>query len=66
MPDALRSVCQSLNLLTTTFGSMVAGLINSIFAGWLPNNLDDGHAEYMRVVVRPTVARHPMAPYDTI
>jgi len=45
VPSNMRSVCQALNLLTTSLGSMVTGGINSIFASWLPDNLDDGKLE---------------------
>lgn len=47
VPTEMRSVCQALNLLTTSLGSMVTGGINSIFASWLPDNLNDGHLEYV-------------------
>ena len=47
VPIEMRSVCQVLNLLTTSLGSMITGGINSIFASWLPDNLDDGHLEYV-------------------
>ena len=49
VPASLKSVCQALNLLTTTFGAMVAAVLNSVFASWLPDDLDDGHAERMYV-----------------
>ena len=50
VPASLKSVCQALNLLTTTFGAMVAAVLNSVFARWLPDDLDDGHAERLQPV----------------
>jgi len=47
VPEQLKSTCQSLNLLTTTFGGIVAGTINSLFSNWLPNNLNNGRMENM-------------------
>ena len=45
VPNNMRSVCQALNLLTTSLGSMLTGGINSIFSSWLPDNLNDGKLE---------------------
>ncbi|KAG1712440.1 hypothetical protein DVH05_000188 [Phytophthora capsici] len=47
VPESMRSVCQALNLLTTTLGFIVAGALNSIFSFWIPSNLNDGHLEYI-------------------
>ena len=35
VPPSMRSVCQALNLLTTSLGYMVAGGINSVFSSWI-------------------------------
>ncbi|KAF0712760.1 hypothetical protein As57867_004674, partial [Aphanomyces stellatus] len=45
VPEGMRSVCQALNLLTTTLGSLVAGGTNSIFSFWITSDLNDGHLE---------------------
>lgn len=45
VPSNMRSVCQALNLMTTSLGSMLTGGINSIFSTWLPDNLNDGKLE---------------------
>lgn len=45
VPETMRSVCQGLNLLTTSVGFMITGGINSVFSFWIPNNLDDGRLE---------------------
>ncbi|EQC36958.1 hypothetical protein SDRG_05782 [Saprolegnia diclina VS20] len=45
VPESMRSVCQALNLLTTTLGSVVAGGVNSIFSFWVTTNLNDGALE---------------------
>jgi len=47
VPAKYRSVCQAVNFLTISLGTMVGAVINSICRGWLPNNLDEGHQEYM-------------------
>ncbi|RHY52456.1 hypothetical protein DYB34_010271 [Aphanomyces astaci] len=47
VPESMRSVCQALNLLTTTLGSLVAGGTNSIFSFWIPSDLNTGHLEYV-------------------
>ncbi|KAE9338808.1 hypothetical protein PR003_g11318 [Phytophthora rubi] len=47
VPESMRSVCQALNLLTTTLGFIVAGAINSIFSFWVTSDLNDGHLEYI-------------------
>ncbi|RLN64587.1 hypothetical protein BBJ29_003287 [Phytophthora kernoviae] len=47
VPESMRSVCQALNLLTTTLGFIVAGALNSIFSFWITSNLNDGHLEYI-------------------
>jgi solute carrier family 15 (peptide/histidine transporter), member 3/4 len=47
----MRSVCQALNLLTTTLGFIVAGALNSIFSFWVTSDLNDGHLEYIFYVM---------------
>jgi peptide/histidine transporter 3/4 len=47
VPESMRSVCQGLNLLTTSVGFMITGGVNSVFSFWIPNNLDHGHLEYV-------------------
>ena len=49
VPPHMRSVCQSINLLCTAFGSLAAAGFNSVCAGWLPNNLNDpsAHLDYV-------------------
>eukprot|EP00298_Acanthocystis_sp_HF-20_P010185 c18727_g1_i2.p1 GENE.c18727_g1_i2~~c18727_g1_i2.p1 ORF type:complete len:659 (+),score=249.07 c18727_g1_i2:31-2007(+) len=46
-PSKLRSACQALNLLTTCLGTMVTGGLNTIFAFWISDNLNDGKLENM-------------------
>ena len=43
----MRSVCQSINLLCTAFGSLAAAGLNSACAAWIPNNLDHGKLDYV-------------------
>jgi len=47
VPSGVRSVCQAINFLTISLGTMVGAVINSICRSWLPNNLNNGHQEYM-------------------
>lgn len=47
VPESMRSVCQALNLLTTTLGYIVAGGVNSIFSFWIPSDLNNGHLDYI-------------------
>ena len=47
VPPHMRSVCQSINLLCTAFGSLAAAGLNSACAAWIPNNLDLGHLDYV-------------------
>jgi peptide/histidine transporter 3/4 len=51
VPASMRSVCQGLNLLTTSVGFMVTGGINSVFSFWIPDDLDKGHLEYVYWIV---------------
>jgi peptide/histidine transporter 3/4 len=45
VPAHMRSVCQSINLLCTAFGSLAAAGLNSACASWVPNDLDHGHLD---------------------
>lgn len=45
VPESMRSACQSLNLLTTTLGYIVAGAINSTFSFWVTSDLNEGGLE---------------------
>jgi len=47
VPPHMRSVCQSINLLCTAFGSLAAAGFNSACNSWLPNNLNHGHLDYV-------------------
>ncbi|TDH66052.1 hypothetical protein CCR75_007128 [Bremia lactucae] len=47
VPESMRSVCQALNLLTTTLGFIVTGAMNSVFSFWVTSDLNDGHLEYI-------------------
>ena len=38
----MRSVCQSVNLLCTSFGSLSASGLNSLLGAWITPNLNDG------------------------
>ena len=38
----MRSVCQSVNLLCTSFGSLSASGLNSLLGSWITPNLNDG------------------------
>ncbi|KAB1205924.1 Protein NRT1/ PTR FAMILY 8.3 [Morella rubra] len=54
-PDAMRSLCSALSLLTNSLGSYVSTLLLTIVTsyttkggkpGWIPNNLNEGHMDY--------------------
>ncbi|KAF1888123.1 hypothetical protein Lal_00039163 [Lupinus albus] len=54
-PDAMRSLCSALSLLTTALGNYLNSLILSLVTyfttqgqnpGWIPNNLNEGHVDY--------------------
>lgn len=51
VPESMRSVCQALNLLTTTLGYIVAGSLNSIFSFWVTSDLNEGKLEYIFYVM---------------
>ncbi|KAL5699195.1 hypothetical protein ACHQM5_030134 [Ranunculus cassubicifolius] len=54
-PDAMRTLCSALALLTTALGNYLNSLILTVVTavttkggkpGWIPNNLNDGHLDY--------------------
>ncbi|KAJ7942754.1 protein NRT1/ PTR FAMILY 8.3-like [Quillaja saponaria] len=54
-PDAMRSLCSALSLLTTSLGNYLSSFILTIVtylttkggkAGWIPDNLNEGHLDY--------------------
>ncbi|CAM8950953.1 unnamed protein product [Rhodiola kirilowii] len=54
-PDAMRSLCSALSLLTTSLGNYLSSLILTIVTyfttrngsvGWIPDNLNEGHLDY--------------------
>ncbi|XP_010937012.1 protein NRT1/ PTR FAMILY 8.3-like [Elaeis guineensis] len=54
-PDAMRSLCRALSLLTTALGNYLSSFIVTIVTsittrggktGWIPDNLNEGHLDY--------------------
>ncbi|KAK9106480.1 hypothetical protein Syun_022491 [Stephania yunnanensis] len=54
-PDAMRSLCSALSLLTTGLGNYLSSFILTVVTilttrggkpGWIPNNLNKGHLDY--------------------
>ena len=54
-PDAMRSLCSALSLLTNSLGNYLSSLILTIVTyittedgsvGWIPDNLNEGHLDY--------------------
>ncbi|KAH7515444.1 hypothetical protein FEM48_Zijuj10G0026900 [Ziziphus jujuba var. spinosa] len=54
-PDAMRSLCSALSLLTTSLGNYLSSFILTIVTyittkggktGWIPDNLNEGHLDY--------------------
>ncbi|XP_008798043.1 protein NRT1/ PTR FAMILY 8.3-like [Phoenix dactylifera] len=54
-PDAMRSLCSALSLLTTALGNYLSSLILTVVTyittiggktGWIPDNLNEGHLDY--------------------
>ncbi|RZS24768.1 hypothetical protein BHM03_00057875, partial [Ensete ventricosum] len=54
-PDAMRSLCSALSLLTTALGNYLSSFIMTVVAsvttrggrtGWIPDNLNEGHLDY--------------------
>lgn len=54
-PDAMRSLCSALSLLTTALGSYLTSFMLTVVSylttkggqpGWIPDNLNEGHLDY--------------------
>ncbi|KAM0952848.1 putative proton-dependent oligopeptide transporter family, PTR2 family proton/oligopeptide symporter [Dioscorea sansibarensis] len=54
-PDAMRSLCSALSLLTTALGNYLSAFILTVVTaittkggsiGWIPDNLNEGHLDY--------------------
>ncbi|KAG5554108.1 hypothetical protein RHGRI_011848 [Rhododendron griersonianum] len=54
-PDAMRSLCSALSLLTNSLGNYLSSFILTVVtsittkggkAGWIPDNLNEGHLDY--------------------
>ncbi|KAF5750051.1 Peptide transporter 2 isoform 1 [Tripterygium wilfordii] len=54
-PDAMRSLCSALSLLTTALGNYLSSFILTVVtyfttrggnSGWIPDNLNEGHLDY--------------------
>jgi solute carrier family 15 (peptide/histidine transporter), member 3/4 len=54
-PDAMRSLCSALSLLTTALGNYMSSFILTLVTyfttkggnpGWIPDNLNEGHLDY--------------------
>ncbi|KAL5760722.1 hypothetical protein ACOSP7_019217 [Xanthoceras sorbifolium] len=54
-PDAMRSLCSALSLLTTSLGNYLSSFILTVVtyfttrggkAGWIPDNLNEGHLDF--------------------
>ncbi|KAI3453231.1 hypothetical protein Pfo_009894 [Paulownia fortunei] len=54
-PDAMRSLCSALSLLTTSLGNYLSSFILTVVtslttrggkSGWIPDNLNEGHLDY--------------------
>lgn len=54
-PDAMRSLCTALSLLTTALGNYLSSFILTVVTslttrggkpGWIPDNLNEGHLDY--------------------
>ncbi|XP_034689370.1 protein NRT1/ PTR FAMILY 8.3-like [Vitis riparia] len=54
-PDAMRSLCSALSLLTTSLGNYLSAFILTVVTtlttedgktGWIPDNLNEGHLDY--------------------
>lgn len=46
VPPFIRAVCQAIQFLTTSLGTLVGSEINTLAKPWLTDNLNDGHQEY--------------------
>ncbi|OQS07679.1 Proton-dependent Oligopeptide Transporter (POT) Family, partial [Thraustotheca clavata] len=47
VPTYLKSTCQAINLFMVSMGSNVTSIFTLIFQDDIPNDLNDGHLEYM-------------------
>jgi peptide/histidine transporter 3/4 len=47
VPMDLKSTCQALNLFMVAMGSNVTSIFTLLFQEFIPQNLNDGHLEYM-------------------
>ncbi|KAL1515904.1 hypothetical protein AB1Y20_002518 [Prymnesium parvum] len=56
VPDAMRSVCQSVNLLCTALGSLAVAGLNAAMSAWIPDNLNNGKLEYVFLVLTGIMA----------
>ncbi|KAF7827556.1 protein NRT1/ PTR FAMILY 8.3-like [Senna tora] len=54
-PDAMRSLCSALSLLTSSLGSYLSSFVLTVVSylttqggqtGWIPDNLNEGHLDY--------------------
>lgn len=59
-PDAMRSLCSALSLLTNSLGNYLSTLILTVVTfittkggspGWIPNNLNEGHLDYFYLLL---------------
>jgi peptide/histidine transporter 3/4 len=51
VPSSMRSVCQAINMLTTSLGTMLGGTINSLCRSFLPDDLNQGNMEYVYFLI---------------
>jgi len=56
VPPHMRSVCQSINLLCTAFGSLAAAGFNSVCAAWIPDDLNHGNLDYVFFLLAAVMA----------
>lgn len=61
VPDAMRSVCQSINLLCVAFGSLAVAGLNAAMSSWITDNLNDGHLELVFLVLTAIMAINILA-----
>ncbi|XP_010276263.1 PREDICTED: protein NRT1/ PTR FAMILY 8.3-like [Nelumbo nucifera] len=59
-PDAMRSLCSALSLLTTALGNYLSSFILTVVTtvttkdgnpGWIPDNLNEGHLDYFFLLI---------------
>ncbi|DAZ96056.1 TPA: hypothetical protein N0F65_000051 [Lagenidium giganteum] len=51
VPSFLKSTCQAINLFMVSMGSILTSVFTIMFQSYIPNNLNDGHLEYMYYTV---------------